>query len=149
MTAPREEAQDESLDDIRHDEEEAASPAELFHANVHEFVTNRLAYLVPAPAPGSGRIWCPSWFTHAQALSRLDSVWRAWEMLRFDPALGMSNWWIHHAEPHMRALMDPVTGPFARCGDGHQSEEPLALELPPEGLFTDQRETPKDPLALD
>ncbi|MDX6312025.1 MAG: hypothetical protein QOF44_1489 [Streptomyces sp.] len=150
MTSPREEGQDESLDDIRRDEENAARPAELYYANVLEFVSDRLAYLVPRPAPGSGRVWCPRWFAHPQALSRLDSVWRAWEMLRFDPALGMSNWWIHHADPHLRALTDPVTGPFARCVGGHHNDEPLPLEAAPEGLFMDQRWLPsKDPFALD
>ncbi|MFI6697684.1 DUF4913 domain-containing protein [Streptomyces sp. NPDC050509] len=149
MTAPREEGQDESLDAIRRDEENVARSAELFYANVQEFVTDRFAYFVPRPAPGSGQVWCPQWFTHVPALSRLDAVWRAWEMLRFDGALGMSNWWIHHVDPHMRALMDPVTGPFAQCVDGHQSGEPLPLATPPEGLFKDQRETPRDPFAFD
>lgn len=150
MTSPHDEQQDESLEDIQRDEENAAFPAGLFYPNVLEFVTDRLAYFVPRPAPGSGRVWCPQWFAHAQALSRLDSVWRAWEMLRFDPALGMSNWWIHHADPHMRALMDPVTGPFADCVSGHTGEEPLPLDLPPDGLFTDQRQpSSRDPFALD
>ncbi|RSM73304.1 hypothetical protein DL991_31650 [Amycolatopsis sp. WAC 01375] len=38
----------------------------------------------------------------------------------------MSNWWLHHVDPHVRALMDPVTGPFAQCVDGHQPDEPAA-----------------------
>ncbi|MEE1802124.1 MULTISPECIES: DUF4913 domain-containing protein [unclassified Streptomyces] len=149
MTAPREERQDESLDAIRRDEESVARSAELFYGNVHEFVTERFAYFFPRPAPGSGQVWCPQWFAHVPALSRLDAVWRAWEMLRFDGALGMSNWWLHHADPHMRVLMDPVTGPFAHCVDGHRSGEPLPLDTPPEGLFKDQRETPRDPFAFD
>ncbi|MBB6439516.1 DUF4913 domain-containing protein [Streptomyces candidus] len=150
MTEPRAEERDESLDDIRRDEENAARPAELFYANVHEFVTDRLIYFIPRPAPGSGRVWCPDWFAHAQALSRLDSIWRAWENLRFDPALGMSNWWLHHADPNLRALMDPVTGPFGRCLDGHERQEPLPVNIPPEGLFTDQRGQlgSNDPFAL-
>jgi hypothetical protein len=150
MTSPLDEGQDESPEDIRRDEEEAARPAELFYGNVAEFVTDRLAYLLPSPTPGSGRVWCPQWYRHAQALSRLDSMWRAWEMLRFDPALGMSNWWLHHADPHWRALTDPVTGPFAYCVDGHHSPDPLPLAEPPEGLFHDQRQSQSgDPFALD
>lgn len=150
MASPREVEEAESRDGIRRDEEDAARPAELFYGNVHEFVTDRLVHYVPAPPPGSGRVWCPRWFTHAQGLARLDSLWRAWEMLRFDPALGMSNWWIHHADPHLRALMDPVTGPFAQCADGHRGDEPLPFEPAPEGLFTDQRNPSSDhPLALD
>jgi hypothetical protein len=52
----------------------------------------------------------------------------------------------------MRALMDPLTGPFAGCADGHQPDEPLPVEQEPEGLFTDQRNLwplADDPLALD
>ncbi|MFE2757515.1 DUF4913 domain-containing protein [Actinosynnema sp. NPDC059335] len=156
MTTPPRgvEERDESAEDIRQDEERVGRPAELFYPHVAEFVTDRLIYLIPRPTPESRLVWCPSWFRHAQALSRLDSVWRAWESLRFDPALGMANWWTHYADPHLRALMDPVTGPFARCVDGHRSDEPLPVDLPPEGLFTDQRNTwnlpfPDDPLALD
>ncbi|MFF1398055.1 DUF4913 domain-containing protein [Streptomyces sp. NPDC058287] len=67
---------------------------------------------------------CSSWFRHAQALSRPDSLWRAWETLRWDGALGMSNWWLHHVDPHLSALLDPVTGAFAGCGDGHRTSDP-------------------------
>ncbi|RSN19903.1 hypothetical protein DL990_40770 [Amycolatopsis sp. WAC 01416] len=51
----------------------------------------------------------------------------------------MSNWWLHHVDPHVRALMDPVTGPFAQCVDGHQPDEPLPLDDPPDGFFYDHR----------
>jgi hypothetical protein len=144
--------EDESAEDIRRDEESAARPAELYYGNVNEFVTDRLIYLCQLPGPASGRVWCPEWYRHAQALSRLDSIWRAWEHLRFDPALGMSNWWLHHADPHMRALTDPIDGPFARCANGHESGPPLPIMEPPAGLFTDQRNNlPQagNPFAID
>ena len=151
VTEPLPDEQDESAEDIRRDEVDAGRPAELFYANVVDFVTDRLAFLVPLNS-GAGLVWCPEWYRHAQALSRLDSVWRAWENLRFDPALGMSNWWLHHADPHMRALADPVTGFFVRCAHGHQGDDPLPLETPPAGLFFDQRNRwvqSGDPFALD
>lgn len=150
MTSPHDEGRDESFDDIRQDEEDAARAGELYYGNVNEFVTDRFIYFVAAPTPGSGRVWCPEWYRHAEAISRLDSIWRAWEHLRFDPALGMSHWWIHHVDPHLRALLDPVTGPFARCADGHRNPEPLPVVEPPEALFTDQRKwLSGDPLSLD
>jgi hypothetical protein len=64
----------------------------------------------------------------------------------------MSNWWLHHADPHMRVLLDPVDGPFARCGNGHVGNEPLPLVEPPADLFFDQRNPwlqTGDPFALD
>ncbi len=153
MTSPGpDEVRDESAEDIRRDEESVGRPAELFYPSVAEFVTERLVHFYPRPTPESGQVWCSSWFRHAPALSRLDSIWRAWEHLRFDPAVGMSNWWTNYADPNMRALMDAVTGPFARCVNGHQDPEPLPLDRAPEGLFRDQRVTwplATDPLALD
>jgi len=129
----------ESPAEIQQDELGTANEGQLYYSNVLEFVADRFRYLVPLSGPDSGRVWCPSWFRHAQALSRLDSVWRAWEFLRFEPSLGMSNWWLHHVDPHVRALTDPVTGPFAQCVNGHQSDEPLPLDDAPDGLFNDQR----------
>ncbi|MEU6801449.1 DUF4913 domain-containing protein [Streptomyces neyagawaensis] len=145
-----EEFPEESVEDIRRDEESAARPAELFYGNVGEFVTDRFVYFVSRPAPGSGRVWCPEWYRHPEALSRLDALWRAWEALRWDAGLGLSNWWVHHFDPTVRALLDPVTGPFAQCADGHSAPEPLLVETPPATLFDDQRlPTSRNPFALD
>lgn len=36
----------------------------------------------------------------------MEAIWRAWEHLRLEPALGVSTWWLNHADPHMRLLMD-------------------------------------------
>lgn len=151
MTSPLDdEEQGESAEDIRQDEESAERGAELFYGNVNDFVTDRFVYFVSSPSATSGRVWCPEWYRHAEALSRLDSLWRAWEALRWDGGLGMSNWWLHHVDPHMRALLDPVTGPFVNCGDGHGTHEPLPVMQPPEGIFTDQRgPRSRDPFALD
>ncbi|MGW4485503.1 DUF4913 domain-containing protein [Amycolatopsis sp. NPDC004368] len=137
---------DKSANDILEEEKARDGSAKLFYGNVNEFVTERLVYLYARPLSQSGSVWCPEWYRHAEALSRLDSIWRAWENLRLDPGLGMSAWWLHHADPNMRVLLDPVTGPFASCVDGHHHVEPLPVMTPPEGLFYDQR-TEGDPLG--
>lgn len=36
----------------------------------------------------------------------MEAIWRAWEYLRLEAALGISTWWLNHADPHMRVLMD-------------------------------------------
>ncbi|MFE5666112.1 DUF4913 domain-containing protein [Streptomyces niveus] len=151
MTSPlHDEERGESAEDIRQDEESAERAAGLFYGNVNEFVTDRFIYFVQRPNAASGQVWCPEWYRHAQALSRLDSVWRAWEALRWDAGMGLSSWWLNHADPHLRALLDPVTGPFANCADGHQDPRPLPVMDPPEGLFSDQREPGgRDPFSLD
>jgi hypothetical protein len=112
---------------------------ELYYPHVASFVADRLAHLYTRRL-GQSSIWCPEWFRHAEALSRLDAIWRAWEHLRLDPATGMSVWWRDHADPHMMVLLSP-DGPFAGCR-GQHTEYPipsLPVAEPPAGLFFDQR----------
>lgn len=131
---------DELLDELVEDELRTAQPPVLFYGSVEEFVRERLVHLF-SRSPESGLVWCPQWWRHAEALVRLDSVWRAWEHLRLDPATGMSNWMLHHADPHMRVLMDPVAGPFAQCKNGvHEDPQPLPHHASPPELFLDSRD---------
>jgi hypothetical protein len=65
--------------------------------------------------------WCPEWWRHPEAVSRLTAMWRAFEHLRAADATGMSNWWLSHADKHMARLFDP-RGTFKYCSarDGHR-----------------------------
>jgi hypothetical protein len=89
---------------------------------------------------GHAYVWCPEWYQHLEAMSRLDALWRAWEALRHDGDLGMSVWWRDHADHHMRQLLDP-DGPFSGCRREHTEYPVPALPLidPPQGLFEDER----------
>ena len=116
-----------------------AEPApELFYASVEEFVREQLAPMYRRALEGHQRTWCPEWWRHAEAISRLEALWRAWEHLRLDPATGMSVWFRDHADHHMAVLLDS-DGPFKRCspdkGHGARQLEPLPLVEPPAGLF--------------
>jgi hypothetical protein len=52
------------------------------------------------------------------------------EHLRLKPALGLGTWWLNHAGPHMRILMD-TEGPFKKCvSDGHKTPTPEKAALP-------------------
>ncbi|MER7609125.1 DUF4913 domain-containing protein [Nocardioides sp. NPDC127503] len=137
---PSEDRLDKLLDEIIEDEIQKEKSPDLYYGNVEEFVKDRLVHLF-ARSPESGLVWCPEWYRHAEALSRLDAIWRAWENLRLDPATGISNWWLHHVDPNMRVLMDPVAGPFARCTNWVHGDTlaPLPHVDAPPGLFTDAR----------
>ncbi|WP_328643933.1 DUF4913 domain-containing protein [Streptomyces canus] len=99
---------------------EAEEPPPLVFKTVEEFVTEYLAPTIRRKLNGQTRTWCPEWWRHEEALQRLGAIWRAWENLRQDPALGLSTWFLHHCDPHMNVLLDP-DGPFAGCTvkDGH------------------------------
>ncbi|MGV9383548.1 DUF4913 domain-containing protein [Nonomuraea sp. NPDC003707] len=111
--------------------------------NVEAFVTQYLASHVQRVL-GGHMTWCAQWWRHNEALSRLNSLWMAWEHWRLQGADGMSTWWIHHHDPHMNVLLSRDAGPFARCTPTqHRDGEPLACTpVSPEILqlsaFSDQ-----------
>jgi hypothetical protein len=121
-------------------ETEESTP-ETFYANPIEFFADLLGpSYVREVNGGSEFVWCPQWYKHVEALTRVEALWRAWEHLRLDGALGISTWWINHADPHMSILMAP-NGPFKKCiYDGHKERTtPELLSLPhldpSEGLY--------------
>jgi hypothetical protein len=59
----------------------------------------------------------------------MECIWRAWEYLRFEAAMGLSTWWLNHADRHMRVLMDKE-GSFKKFAyDGETPHVPRALQL--------------------
>jgi hypothetical protein len=111
------------------DEDQAPAP---YCASLNEFVETILLPLYRRSLEGHERAWCPEWFKHAEAVLRLDALWRAWEHLRPEPALGMSVWMRDHLDHHMPVLLDS-DGPFKRCSSdrGHRPLEPLPSAPPP------------------
>ncbi|MFE0462647.1 DUF4913 domain-containing protein [Kitasatospora sp. NPDC058965] len=105
----------------------------FYFADLDEFVVDHLSQLIRRRLDGQRRTWCPAWWRHPEALSRLDAIWRSWEHLRLDSALGMSTWWLYHADPHLAALMDADDGPFAACDpiDGHTAHALPTLPTEP------------------
>lgn len=107
----------------------------LYYPSVDVFFREKLRYsyqrAVGTQAPYR---WSARWWEFAEAISRLEAIWRAWEHLRQDPALGSSTWWLNHADPHMHVLLSSE-GPFGRCADAADLDEPLPHEDPPAGMF--------------
>ncbi|MGV9354199.1 DUF4913 domain-containing protein [Streptomyces misionensis] len=115
---------------------ETPAPGLVFPSLV-EFVEDYVVQIVCTMEGEDPLAWCSSWWAHAEALVRLSAMWRSFEYLRVDAALGMSVWWRDHVDPHMRRLRDPLTGPFAACrrAGTHIEQLPLPTEAPPAGMF--------------
>jgi hypothetical protein len=112
----------------------------LYYPSLDVFLRDYLAPTYRRHIDGRNRTWCPQWWRHAEAIARLEALWRAWEHLRLDRATGASVWFRDHADHHMTVLLDPDNGPFKYCtpDKGHSTRiEPLLLENPPAGLFSD------------
>ncbi|MFJ1456130.1 DUF4913 domain-containing protein [Nocardia wallacei] len=113
---------------------------DLIYADVVEFVENYLSLIYRRQVTDlTDTVWCPEWWKHAEAVVRLQALWRAWEHLRQDETTGMSVWFLDHADPHMNKLLDP-RGPFKFCSVRHGHKEmlnPLPLKSPQHGMFGD------------
>lgn len=85
--------------------------------------------------------WCRYWWDHAEAASRLEALWQAWEAARAneDDVAAISAWWLQHCDPTMTLLSSPA-GPFLHCdpatGEHHQPNK-LPVAEPPEGMYRD------------
>jgi len=112
-----------------------APPPGLHYRSVDEFVRG---LVIPVfrrnVGPRTEARWSARWWESAEAIMRLEAMWRSWEALRHDPATGVSDWLKDHADHHLAVLMSP-TGPFARSLDEAKATDPLPYETPPDGLF--------------
>jgi len=101
-------------------------------ASLEAWVIEHFTQLYSRPLGAQWR-WCASWWAHAEAISRLEALWRSWETLRLEPRLGMGIWYRDHLD-HQLPILLGQTGPFARCTpDRHTDPAPLpVLNDPPQ-----------------
>lgn len=119
-----------------------AAETKLAYDSAEEFLHEYLLPLYNRPIDARNGKWCAQWFLHAEAVSRVDALWRAWEHLRLDPATGLSVWWKDHADVHMAVLLSQK-GPFYACSSTrHNAPEPFPCEMAPEGWLPKASETP-------
>ncbi|CAH0300073.1 DUF4913 domain-containing protein [Rhodococcoides fascians] len=88
---------------------------------------------------GKNRVFCPRWFEHPEVVVRLHALWTAWEAASAaEDGAAMSAWWVHHADPQLRTMLDAEHGPMYLCSrDSHQKTPPIRLNLAqsPAGWF--------------
>jgi hypothetical protein len=116
----------------------AGEPAsvEPFYRSLLEFVVEGFAPVYCRPTSPTMR-WCPRWWDHAEAIYRLEALWRSWETYRLEPRLGVASWLRDFLDPQLAALTSP-TGPFAQCTDDrHSPAKGLRTEQPPEDYLAD------------
>lgn len=113
----------------------------LIYGSAEEFLHAQLLPSYIRNVRGKQMRWCSRWYLHPETITRITALWRAWEKLRLEAGTGSSDWWLQHADPHMRVLLDPE-GPFFNCGDGHSAPKPMEAEMAPTGWFPDERDDP-------
>lgn len=101
-------------------EEALAGP---FYPDVTAWVEEFFSHVFWRDLEGARVTWCPEWWRHAEVVYRLEALWRAWEHLRQDAALGPATWTIQHLDHHLPILLD-VDGPMRGCTPhrGHREQ---------------------------
>lgn len=113
-----------------------AEPIAPFFGSLLEFVVEHFGPVYARNTSPTVR-WCASWWDHAEALYRLESLWRTWELYRLEPRLGIASWLRDYLDPQLRELTSP-TGPFASCTeDRHSPVKALRTNQPPEAYLND------------
>ena len=108
------------------------------------WVVDCFAPMFPRPLSPTVR-WCAQWWDHAEAISRLEALWRTWEVARLDELRGVASWYRDHLDPQLAVLLS-AGGPFAQCTqDRHAPTQPLATLPAPEGYWTSSE--PADPAS--
>ena len=120
---------------------------ELEYGSLESWVTNFFAPTFCRSISPSVR-WCAQWWDHAEVLSRLEALWRGWEVLRLRRWEGGVLWY-RDLDSHLAVLLAP-DGPFAQCTpDRHTPIRPLPVTPAPEGWFGYPDDPDGEPLAQD
>ena len=111
-------------------------PVEPFFGSLLEFVVEHFGPVYARNTTPTVR-WCANWWDHAEAIYRLEALWRTWELYRLEPRLGIASWLRDYLDPQLRELTSP-TGPFASCTeDRHSPVKALRTNQPPEAYLAD------------
>lgn len=92
-----------------------ADAPEPMYNELAEWVTDHFLPVFRRTLGGEYR-WCTQWWLHDEAVSRLKSLWHAWEMLRLRPGTGIGTWYREHLD-HQLPILLGARGPFYQCSE--------------------------------
>jgi hypothetical protein len=106
---------------------------DFVYSCVEDWFINLLAPTIERrlDAAGAGTLtWCPQWWQHAEAIARLEALWRAWEVCRDADGEAPSRWFWQHCDPMLAVLMDAKAGPLCDCKPAEHRKYNNATGLP-------------------
>ena len=108
---------------------------EPVYTAVEDWVTGYFLPMFRRTLGGEFR-WCAQWWQHGEAISRLTSLWHAWEVLRLQPGTGIGTWYREHLDHQLPILMG-ARGPFYQCSENAHREPHEAAAAPAPGEWWD------------
>lgn len=100
---------------------------ELRFAGVEAWVNGLFLPMFGWRVDGQRWHWCPQWWRHAEAIWRLELLWRSWEAARLQPT-GMSSWSVE-VDRHLHELLGS-DGPLRQCRAEEEDREARHVDLP-------------------
>lgn len=105
----------------------AALTVRLHYGSLEQFVVEYLLRNWRRRCEENQRVrWCSMWWKHAEAITRLENLWEAFEAMRHEKPPSMSTLWRDHIDYHMQVLTSEH-GPFDKCSQQHHERLPLWL----------------------
>jgi uncharacterized protein DUF4913 len=104
-------------------------PPDPLYASAEDWVNGHFLQMYRRPIGGEFR-WCPQWWRHAEAITRLTALWQSWEAMRLQPGTGMVTW-LRDCLDHQLPVLLGRSGPFAQCSPQEHVEPRLAVSEPP------------------
>jgi Domain of unknown function (DUF4913) len=104
-------------------------PPDPLYASAEDWVNGHFLSMYRRPIGGEYR-WCPQWWRHAEAITRLTALWQSWEAMRLQPGTGMITW-LRDCLDHQLPVLLGRSGPFAQCSPQEHVEPRLAVSEPP------------------
>jgi Domain of unknown function (DUF4913) len=114
---------------------DAEHTPEPVYTAVEDWVTDYFLPMFRRTLGGELR-WCAQWWQHGEAISRLTSLWHAWEALRLQPGTGIASWYRDHLDHQLPILMG-ARGPFYQCSETTHREPHQAAVIPAPGEWWD------------
>jgi hypothetical protein len=106
----------------------AQAPTKLKFPTVEAWVHGLFLPMFGWRVDGQRWHWCPQWWRHAEAIWRLELLWRSWEVGRL-AATGMSAWSVE-VDRHIHELLGE-DGSFRQCRDAEDDRDARHTDLPP------------------
>jgi hypothetical protein len=123
------------------DADSAEAPEPVYTA-VEDWVIDYFLPMFRRTLGGEYR-WCGQWWEHGEAISRLTSLWHAWEVLRLQPGTGIASWYRDHLDHQLPILMG-ARGPFYQCSETAHREPREAGSVPAPDDWWDTSAEPPD-----
>jgi hypothetical protein len=115
----------DAMEKLADSEPQPSAPALEFTPRFADLESWVNGYFVLTFARPAGAVcWCEHWWDHAEAVVRLDALWRTWEAAALDPVGGVADWLRDYLDPEISVLFSSV-GPFGDCRKGAHVRPPV------------------------